>query len=69
MTREPLEIKGGRIAIFDRPGLGIDIDRAKIGATKALYKTRRLGARDDAIAIRFLIPGWTFDEERPCLVR
>jgi glucarate dehydratase len=69
LTREPLKIKGGKIAIPDRPGLGIEIDRVAIEAANALYKKHGLGARDDAIAMQFLIPGWTFDDKRPCLVR
>ncbi len=69
LTREPLRIKGGKIAIPDRPGLGIEIDRAAIEAANALYRKHGLGARDDAIAMQFLIPGWTFDDKRPCLVR
>jgi len=69
LTREPLKIRGGRIAIPDRPGLGIEIDRGAIEAANALYKKHGLGARDDAIAMQFLIPGWTFDDKRPCLVR
>jgi glucarate dehydratase len=28
-----------------------------------------LGARDDAAAMQFLVPGWTFDAKQPCLVR
>ena len=28
-----------------------------------------LGARNDAIAMQFLIPDWSFDDKRPCLVR
>jgi glucarate dehydratase len=28
-----------------------------------------LGARNDAVAMQFLIPGWGFDAKRPCLVR
>ena len=40
-----------------------------IEAANALYKKHGLGARDDAIAMQFLIPGWTFDDKRPCLVR
>ena len=40
-----------------------------IEAAHALYKQHGLGARDDAIAMQFLIPGWTFDDKRPCLVR
>ena len=33
--------------------------------------TRRAGsaARDDARGMQFLIPGWRFDDKRPCLVR
>jgi glucarate dehydratase len=28
-----------------------------------------LGARDDSVAMQYLIPGWKFDNKRPCLVR
>ncbi|MES5488317.1 glucarate dehydratase [Bradyrhizobium sp. INPA03-11B] len=69
LTREPLQIKGGKIAIPDRPGLGIELDRGAIEAANALYKQHGLGARDDALAMQFLIQGWTFDDKRPCLVR
>jgi glucarate dehydratase len=69
LTKEPLKIKDGKIAVPDRPGLGIEIDPAAIEAAHALYKQHGLGARDDAIAMQFLIPGWTFDDKRPCLVR
>jgi glucarate dehydratase len=69
LTKEPLQIKGGKIAVPDRPGLGIEIDRAAIDAAYALYNQHGLGARDDAIAMQFLIPGWTFDDKRPSLVR
>src|ERR1700761_8320118 len=69
LTKEPLQIKGGKIAIPDRPGLGIELDRGAIEAANALYKQHGLGARDDALAMQFLIPGWTFDDKRPCLVR
>jgi glucarate dehydratase len=69
LTKEPLQIKGGRIAVPDRPGLGIEIDRKAIDEAYALYRQHGLGARDDAIAMQFLIPGWKFDDKRPCLVR
>jgi glucarate dehydratase len=69
LTKEPLKIKGGKIAIPERPGLGIEVDRRAIEAANALYEKHGLGARDDAIAMQFLIPGWTFDDKRPCLVR
>jgi glucarate dehydratase len=69
LTKEPLQIKGGKIAVPERPGLGIEIDRKALEGANALYKQHGLGARDDAIAMQFLIPGWTFDDKRPCLVR
>jgi glucarate dehydratase len=69
LTREPLQIRGGKIAVPDRPGLGIEIDRAAVEAAHQLYRQHGLGARDDAIAMQFLVPGWTFDDKRPCLVR
>jgi glucarate dehydratase len=69
LTREPLKIAGGEIAVPERPGLGVEVDMAQIEAAHALYKDQRLGARDDAAAMQFLVPGWTFDNKRPCLVR
>jgi len=69
LTKEPLQIRGGKIAVPDRPGLGIEIDREKIAAAHALYKQHGLGARDDALAMQFVIPGWSFEDKRPCLVR
>jgi glucarate dehydratase len=69
LTREPLRIVGGKIAVPDRPGLGVEIDRTALDAAHELYKRHGLGARDDALAMQFLIPGWSFDDKRPCLVR
>jgi hypothetical protein len=28
-----------------------------------------LGARDDAVAMQFIYPGWKFDNKLPCMVR
>jgi glucarate dehydratase len=69
LTQEPLRIVGGKIALPDRPGLGVEIDRAALDDAHQLYKKHGLGARDDAIAMQFLVPGWSFDDKRPCLVR
>ena len=69
LTKAPLQIKGGRIAVPEQPGLGIEVDRGAIEKDHALYKSHGLGARDDAVAMQYLIPGWTFDDKRPCLVR
>ena len=69
LTREPLEIRDGAIAVPDRPGLGIEIDLDALEAAHALYRVHGLGSRDDAVAMQFLIDGWTFDAKRPSLVR
>lgn len=69
LTKEPLKIVGGKIAVPERPGLGIEIDMAALEHANALYQQHGLGARDDAIAMQFLIPGWKFDNKKPCLMR
>jgi glucarate dehydratase len=69
LTKEPLAIRGGVIAVPDRPGLGIEIDLKQIERAHGLYKSHGLGARDDAMAMQYLIPGWAFDNKKPCLVR
>ncbi|KFK93441.1 MULTISPECIES: glucarate dehydratase [unclassified Serratia (in: enterobacteria)] len=69
LTREPLQIVGGRVAVPQRPGLGIELDHDRLMQGHELYKKHGLGARDDAQGMQYLIPGWTFDNKRPCLVR
>ncbi len=69
LTREPLQIKGGMIAVPEKPGLGIEIDPAQLEAAHQLYLTLPTGSRDDAVAMQFLIPGWKFDHKKPCMVR
>jgi glucarate dehydratase len=69
LTREPLKITGGQIAVSDSPGLGIEIDPAQVASAHALYQKVGLAARDDAAAMQFLIPNWEFDPKRPCLIR
>jgi glucarate dehydratase len=69
LTREPLRIEGGHVAVPDRPGLGIEIDMERVMAAHALYNTLGPGARDDAMAMQYLVPGWTYDPKRPSLGR
>ncbi len=69
LTKEPLQIQGGYVEVPKKPGLGIEIDMAEVEKAHALYLEHGLGARDDAIAMQFLIPGWKFDNKRPCMVR
>ena len=69
LTRQPLQIEGGLVRVPQRPGLGIELDMAEVDKAHALYLQHGLGARDDAVAMQFLIPGWRFDPKRPCMVR
>ena len=69
LTRDPLRIVGGLVAVPERPGLGIEVDLDALDRAHALYQQHGLGARDDAASMQFLIPNWTFDAKRPCLVR
>jgi glucarate dehydratase len=69
LTREPLQIVGGHVQVPRKPGLGIELDMVEVDKAHRLYKQHGLGARDDAVAMQYLIPGWTFDPKRPCMVR
>lgn len=69
LTREPLTIEGGEVKLPAKPGLGIEPDLDRIHAAHELYQEKALGGRDDAACMQYLIPGWTFDSKRPCLVR
>jgi glucarate dehydratase len=69
LTKEPLKIVGGLVDVPKRGGLGIEIDMTQVEAAHQLYNKHALGARDDAAAMQFLIPGWRFDPKRPCMLR
>jgi len=69
LTKNPLKIVDGKIAVPTRPGLGIEVDMEAIERGHQLYLSKGLGSRDDAIAMQYLIPGWQFDNKRPCMVR
>jgi glucarate dehydratase len=69
LTEKPLEIRDGAVEVPTLPGLGVTLDQAKVAAAHELYLEHGLGARDDSVAMQNLIPGWTFDPKRPCLVR
>jgi glucarate dehydratase len=72
LTVKPPQIKDGHIEVSPTvPGLGIEPDMDRILAAHERYKTNceNGGGRDDAAAMRHLIPGWKFDPKRPCMVR
>src|SRR5579862_4395307 len=68
LTQEPLQIVSGKITVPMTGGLGIALDMAEAEKAHGVYKSLDLGARDDAKAMQYLIPGWKFDNKRPCLV-
>ncbi|GGX98814.1 glucarate dehydratase [Pseudoduganella dura] len=69
LTKEPLRIVGGLVDVPKTPGLGVELDMDEVEAAHRRYLGMGLGARNDAAAMQFLVPGWQFDSKRPCLVR
>lgn len=70
LCKNPMTIRGGEIEIpKSMKGLGIKIDREKLEKANKLYVEKGLGARDDSIAMQYLIKDWKFDNKKPSLVR
>ena len=69
LTQVPLQIIDGHIKVPAKAGLGVDIDMDAVAHAHELYKGMGLGARNDSVSMQFLVPGWAFDNKRPCLVR
>lgn len=69
LTKQPFQIIDGKIEVPQVPGLGIEVDMEKIKEANQLYNEQNLGGRDDAVAMQYLIPGWEFNNKKPCLVR
>jgi len=69
LTKDPLRIVGGRVQVPRKPGLGIELDMGEVEKANRLYREHGLGSRDDAMAMQYLIPGWTFHPKRPALDR
>lgn len=69
LTKAPFEIRGGKLNVPDVPGLGVELDMAKLEEAHQLYKSLDVTQRNDAMAMQFLIPGWEFDPKKAALVR
>ncbi|MCX7248002.1 MAG: glucarate dehydratase [Burkholderiales bacterium] len=67
LTQEPLQIVGGLVQVPAMPGLGVELDMVEVEKAHQLYKQHGLGARDDAAAMQYLIPGWAFNPKRPAM--
>jgi glucarate dehydratase len=69
LTKEPFKIVGGMVEVPRKPGLGVEIDMEQIEKAHQLYNKVGTGARDDAMAMQCLLPGWKYDSKAPCFVR
>jgi len=69
LTKAPLQIQGGLVQVPKQPGLGVELDMDKVEKAHQLYKQHGLGARDDAMAMQSVIPGWQFNPKRPAMDR
>ena len=69
ITKEPFKIEGGLLTVPDKPGLGIEIDMAQVEIAHEAYNRLPAGARNDAAAMQYLVPGWVFDPKKPALAR
>jgi len=69
ITKEPFQIRDGKLRVPDAPGLGIELDMEQLDAAHALYKSLDVTQRNDAMAMQYLIPGWAFDPKKPTMVR
>ena len=67
LTKEPLQIVGGKVEVPKKPGLGVELDMVEVEKAHQLYKQHGLGSRDDAMAMQYLVPGWKFNPKRPAL--
>ena len=69
LTRNPLQINDGAIAVPTAPASASSSTATRSPPPTSSTSSTGLGARDDAVAMQYLIPGWEFDPKRPCLVR
>lgn len=69
LTKAPLRIVDGSITVPTQAGLGIELDMVEVEKAHQLYLQQALSARDDAIAMQYLMPGWKFNPKSPSLVR
>ena len=65
----PLHPATAQVEVPERPGLGVELDEAALDAAHQRLPRAAGRGRNDAMAMQYLIPGWTFDPKRPALVR
>jgi glucarate dehydratase len=67
LTTDPIPLVDGHLTVPPAPGLGVTLDLEQVEAAHELYQKAALGARDDTVAMRYLVPGWQFNPKRPAL--
>jgi glucarate dehydratase len=69
LTHEPLTIEGGALTVPNSGGLGVELDFDAIDSAHADYLALDDPDRNDAHAMQYLIPDWSFNSKRPALKR
>ena len=69
LTKEPLRIVDGHVQVPTSPGWASNWTWPRSTRRTRCTCSTAWGARDDALAMQYLMPGWRFDPKRPCLVR
>jgi len=69
LTKEPFKIVNGLIEVPKKAGLGVEVDMGQIEKANKLYQKIGQGARDDAMAMQYLLADWKYDPKRPSMVR
>lgn len=69
LTKEPMRIVDGSVEVPKKPGLGVELDWEAVQEAHEMYQKHGLGARDDSVAMQYLVKDWEFDPKRPCMVR
>lgn len=63
------QIVDGYLQVPQKPGLGVTLNMERVDKARRLYEKLPYHDRNDAVAMKYLIPEWKFDPKRPCLVR
>ncbi len=64
LLAKPLTFEAGAVEVPQAPGLGIEVDRAKLAQMREAYLACGLTERDDEAEMRKVRPGWTFQATR-----
>ena len=57
------------VNLKDKVAMVLVVDNGLSAAGAQLYKKIRSGARDDAMAMQYIIPGWKYDPKQPSIGR